>query len=309
LQQLRERFHPLYYARKSAAGRFVIRLIDRPVWLPVPAVSFKVRGRLVTHGLAFAAIGSQEPGSEALALVCIDRLGLESFWDVGANIGYYTWLLKSASPALRAVMFEASPANAELVRTTLHRNQLPGVELIAAGASDCQGNGYLRVDSLAGATSTLDDSAEETFEEQHFGVPSGKIPVSLVTIDNERSRRDRVDLLKIDVEGHEAAVLRGAQQTISSDQPILFVECFHPEHACLEYLERQGYRFIDSDRLTAQVNSGTTNYFGFPRKFHSSIDVLLEQARARMKSRNDRDTTGNRLSTETANSNVGPGAR
>jgi hypothetical protein len=55
LQQLRERFHPLYYARKSAMGRFAIRLADKPVWLSVSGISFKVRGRLVTHGLAFAA--------------------------------------------------------------------------------------------------------------------------------------------------------------------------------------------------------------------------------------------------------------
>jgi FkbM family methyltransferase len=282
LQQLRERFHPLYYARKSAVGRFVIRLVDLPVWLSIPDVGFKVRCRLVTHGLAFAAIGSQEPGSEALALVCIDHLKLASFWDVGANIGYYTWLLKSASLGLRAVMFEASPANAELIRTTLKRNRLPGVELIAAGASDCQGEGYLRVDSLAGATSTLDNSAEQTFEEQHWGIPSGKTAISLVTIDDERSRRTRVDFIKIDVEGHEAAVLRGAQHTISSDQPILFVECFHPEHVCLEHLEREGYRFIDGDRLQAQVDPGTTNYFGFPRRFHSNIDLLLKQARERL---------------------------
>ena len=283
MQQLRERFHPLYYARKSAAGRFVIRLVDLPVWLSIPDVSFKVRGRLVTHGLAFAAIGSQEPGSEALALACIDRLKLQSFWDVGANIGYYTWLLKSASPGLRAVLIEASPANAELVRSTLRRNQLPDVELIAAGASDCQGDGYLRVDSLAGATSTLDQSAEQTFEEQHWGIPSGKTPIPLVTIDDERSRRLSVDFLKIDVEGHEAAVLRGARRTISSDEPILFVECFHPEHACLGYLEREGYRFVDGDRLQAQVDSETTNYFGFPRKFHSNIDLLLKQARERLR--------------------------
>jgi FkbM family methyltransferase len=282
LQQLRERFHPLYYARKSAVGRFVIRLVDLPVWLSIPDVSFKVRGRLVTHGLAFAAIGSQEPGSEALALVCIDRLKLESFWDVGANIGYYTWLLKSASMRLRAVMFEASPANAELIRTTLKRNRLPDVELIAAGASDCKGEGYLRVDSLAGATSTLDNSAEQTFEEQHWGIASGKAAISLVTIDDERLHRLRVDFLKIDVEGHEAAVLGGAQRTIASDQPILFVECFHPEHVCLGNLEREGYRFVDGDRLKAQVDAETTNYFGFPRKFHSNIDLLLKQARERL---------------------------
>jgi FkbM family methyltransferase len=282
LQQLRERFHPLYYARKSTTGRFAIRLVDLPFWLSIPHVKFKVRGRLVTHGLAFAAIGSQEPGSEALALACIDRLKLESFWDVGANIGYYTWLLKSASPGLRAVLFEASPANAELVRATLERNQLPDVELIAAGASDRHGEGYLRVDSLAGATSTLDHSTEQTFEEQHWGIRAGTTPIRLVTIDDERSRRLRVDFLKIDVEGHEAAVLKGAEHTVFSDQPIIFVECFHPEHECLRCLEREGYRFVDGDRLKPQVNTETTNYFGFPRKFHPHIDLLLEHARERL---------------------------
>jgi FkbM family methyltransferase len=284
LRQLRERFHPLFYIRKSSLGRRLIRLFDMPVWLSVPGVHFKVRGRLVTHGLAFSAIGSQEPGSEALALTCVDRLKLESFWDVGANIGYYTWLLKSSSPELRAVLIEASPPNVEFVRKTLSMNRLPDVELIAAGASDSQGYGSLRVDSEAGATSTLDDSAERTFEEEHWGVASERVGISLITIDDERSRRPRIDLLKIDVEGHEASVLRGAQQTISSDQPVLFIECFHPGHTCLQTLETWGYRFVDGDRLTAQVNSQTGNYFGFPQRFHSEIDGLLEKARERLNS-------------------------
>jgi hypothetical protein len=79
----------------------------------------------------------------------------------------------------------------------------------------------------------------------------GTVGISLITIDDERSRRPRVDLLKNDVEGHEAAVLRGAQQSISSAQPVLFIECFHPGHACLQALETRGYRFVDGDRLTA----------------------------------------------------------
>jgi FkbM family methyltransferase len=282
LQQVRERFHPLYYARKSSAGRLAIRLLDRPAWLSVPGVTFKVRGRLVTHGLAFAAVGSQEPGSEALALTCVDHLKLQSFWDVGANIGHYTWLLKSASPRLRAVLFEPSPQNADLVRATLQRNQLPCVELIAAGAGDCNGRGYLRVDSLAGATSTLDHSAEQTFEEQHFGIPAERIPISVVTIDNERARRARADLLKIDVEGFEAAVLRGARRTLAADQPVLFIECFHPGHACLQPLEREGYRFVDGDRLQTHLSPDSANFFGFPRRFHSEIDSLLTKARDRL---------------------------
>jgi FkbM family methyltransferase len=263
-------------------GRSAIRLIDLPVWLSVPGVAFKVRGRLVTHGVAFAAIGSQEPGLEALALTCVDHLQLKSFWDVGANIGHYTWLLKSAAPLLRAVLFEADPQNARLVRETLKKNRLPGVELIAAGAGDCNGNGYLRVDALAGATSTLDPSTKQTFEEQHFGIPAEKISVSVVTIDKERAHRQKVDLLKIDVEGYEAAVLRGARRTIGADQPILFIECFHRGHGCLEALEDEGYRFVDGDRLQSDLGPDSANFFGFPRKLHAEIPTLLSRARARL---------------------------
>jgi FkbM family methyltransferase len=283
LRKLRENFHPLYHLRKSGLGRRSIGLLDFPVWLSLPGVNFKVRGQLLTHGLGFAATGSSEQGSESLALICVDVLNLESFWDVGANIGYYTWLLKSAAPQLRCLLFEASPQNAEFVQSTLDKNRLPNVELVAAGASDRLGEACLRVDSLAGATSTLDESATQTFEEQHFGVSSAKIAIALVTIDSERHRRQRVDFLKIDVEGHEAAVLRGAEQTILSDQPILFVECFHSGHPCLQNLELQGYRFVDSDRLRIEFDSSTANYFGFPRKFHSKIDPLLNQARERLK--------------------------
>ena len=283
LQQLRERFHPLYYMRKSAIGRSAIRLVDKPVWLSIPGVGFKVRGQLVTHGLAFAATGSQEPGSEALALTCVDELKFQSFWDVGANIGHYTWLLKSAAPGLRAVLFEASTRNAELVRRTLQRNQFAEVELLEAGASDCHGIGSLRVDSEAGATSTLDDASEQTFEEEHWGVASERVSIPLVTIDEERVSRAPIDFLKIDVEGHEAAVLRGAQHTITSDQPVVFIECFHPDHICLKTLEAQGYRLVDSDHLKAQVDSSTTNFFGFPEKFHGRVDTLLEKARVRLK--------------------------
>jgi FkbM family methyltransferase len=283
LRTLRDLFHPLYYMRKFAAGRWMIRLADAPAWLSIPGIRFKVRGRLVTHGLAFSAAGSNEPAAEALALTCVDRLQLKSFWDVGANIGFYTWLLKSANPALSAVLIEASPSNADLVRKTLERNQLRDVELIAAGASDCKGFGVLRVDSEAGATSTLDDAAKETFQEQHWGVPSERLAISLITIDEERAGRSCIDFIKIDVEGHEAAVLRGAQKTICADQPVLFVECFHPDRACLKPLEGLGYKFVDGDRLAETSEGPTSNYFGFPTRYHEAIGPVLQAAHERLR--------------------------
>jgi FkbM family methyltransferase len=279
LLTIRKRFHPFYYARRSPLGRSCIRLFDFPVWLSEPQVNFKIRGKLITHGLAFAATGFQEPGSEALALACMQKLDLHSFWDVGANIGHYTWLLKSASPKLEVVLFEALPENARLIDATLKRHNFEDVALVVAGASDHSGEGVFHTDSIAGATSTLEDG-ESTFEERHWGVQPGVLKVVLTTIDEQRLRRNRVDFMKIDVEGHEGSVLRGARQTISSDQPVLLVECGHPGQACLRPLEEEGYKIVDAEELSYELRPGSINYFAFPQRFHSSIDELFRSARA-----------------------------
>jgi hypothetical protein len=86
LRYVREHFHPLFYLRKWPLGSLAIRLLDRPVWLSIPGVNFHVRGKKITHGLAFAATGSQERAPQSLALACASQLKIDAFWDVGANI-------------------------------------------------------------------------------------------------------------------------------------------------------------------------------------------------------------------------------
>jgi FkbM family methyltransferase len=279
LRYVREQFHPLFYLRKWPIGRLAIRILDRPVWLSIPNVNFQVRGKNITHGLAFAATGSQERAPQALALACVSQLKIDAFWDVGANIGYYTWLLKSAAPQLRAVLFEPFEPNCKLIRETLNRNSLPNLEFVAAGASDHSGTGTLFTDGIAGATSSL-ESSTKTFEERHCGVVAGRESIPLISLDEERPRLGAVDFIKIDVEEHEAAVLRGAIQTIARDQPILFIECNHPGKTCLQPLIAElGYRFVDADRLSLELNEGSRDFFCFPKRFQPRVDSLLDQAR------------------------------
>ncbi|HZY73059.1 MAG TPA: FkbM family methyltransferase [Edaphobacter sp.] len=282
VRRVRQQFHPLFYARKSPLGRFAIHILDRPTWLTVHQVSFKVRGRLLTHGLAFAVIGSQEVNQEALAITCMEHLHLHSFWDVGANIGYYTWLMKTVAPEAEAVLVEPLPANVALIRDTIQRNAFPSTTLISAAASDSAGEGVLNADSMAGATSTL-EHAETTFEERHWGVASTPIRISLISIDAIRPHHGPVDFMKIDVEGHEQSVLRGASKTIASDQPVLFIECGHPSHACLDSLASAGYILIDADRLRIASDEPAGNYFCIPARFSSAVDTLLHIAREKAK--------------------------
>lgn len=277
IRKLRQKFHPLFYARKSAIGRTVIRLLDQPAWLTVQGVNFKVRGRLLTHGLAFAVIGSQEENPEALATACMRHLRLCSFWDVGANIGHYTWLMKTLNPEVEAVLFEPLPTNQALIRDTLKRNALQKTTLIPAAVSDGSGDGILNADFMAGATSTLAKGGS-TFEQRHWGKEATQIGVSLVSIDETRQNHGVIDLMKIDVEGHEETVLRGARRTIASDQPLLLIECGHSHHSCLNSLESFGYTILSADHLSTECNGNTLNYLCVPPRFASSIEALLRMA-------------------------------
>lgn len=281
IKEIRNRFHPLFYARKTAWGRAAIRLADGPTWLSVPNIAFKVRGRRLTHGLAFAVTGSQEERPEALARVCMRELKLRSFWDVGANIGYYAWLMKSIAPDAEIVLFEPLPANAALIQATMARHRLSRTTCIPAAASDASGSGILHADQLAGATSSLEEQ-DQTFEELHWKVAASPLKVRLVSLDSIREQHDPVDSIKLDVEGHEQAALRGAGFIIARDQPILFIECCHPGQPCLAPLASLGYRIIDADRLASVPAPGSANWFCFPARWIADIDSLLQKARRQL---------------------------
>ncbi len=231
----------------------------------------------MSHGLSYGMVGSQERNPEALALACLKHFQLRSFWDVGANFGYYSWFLKSAVPDLRIVLIEPLPANAKLIRETIRRNGFAEVHLIEAAASDGCGEGVLHADMFSGSTSTLDH--KKTFEQMHFGVTPKLISIPLVSIDSLRGGHDRVDFMKIDVERLEAACLRGAADTIARDQPILLVECCHPDHQCLSGLQSGGYRILDADNLSVDCSGCATNYLCLPARYESSIDAVLGLAR------------------------------
>ncbi len=242
----------------------------------MPSISFKVRGQLLSHGVAYGLIGPGEENPTSLAMACLRHFQFRSFWDVGANFGYYSWLLKSAAPELEIVLVEPLPINARLIHDTVRRNRFSNVELIEAAASNKPGSGTLYADMLAGLTSSLIKG--ETFEQHHFGIASKAIDVSLTSIDALRRERSPVDFIKIDVEGHEAAVLRGAKETIELDQPVLFIECSHPDHGCLAPLESSGYVIVDADRMSLDCSQLSYNFFCFPNRHVDSIGTILSKS-------------------------------
>jgi FkbM family methyltransferase len=130
--------------------------------------------------------------------------------DVGANIGYYLLLFQqSVGPSGRIICIEPSIENLPELRKNIEMNRFENVVLneVALGAADGE------IGLHAGVNSGIADSSSAA----HI-VPIRRLD-SLVN--------ERVDLLKIDVEGYEGQVLDGARQLIENQRPVIFLE-LHP---------------------------------------------------------------------------------
>ena len=133
----------------------------------------------------------------------------ETAVDAGANIGYMTSLLAlRAGPAGAVHAYEPHPAVfAELAANRgLWSGAIAGVELREAGLSDRAGRGRLvEGPDFAGNRGTARVADDEA-----------GLDVTLTTLDREFPPGRRLALLKADVEGHEAALLAGAERLLAA---------------------------------------------------------------------------------------------
>jgi len=136
-----------------------------------------------------------------------------AFLDVGANLGIYGGV--GARVANRGIAVEPNPG----VAATLARAFGGRIEVVAAALSDRAGTVTLRVPVHDGQPLTSRGTLDAT----------GHGAADHVAVDVPCHRLDDLDLprlgmIKIDVEGHEEAVLAGGFATITRDRPAILVE-------------------------------------------------------------------------------------
>jgi len=144
--------------------------------------------------------------------------------DGGANFGVYTFLFSRLVGAAGEVhAFEPVPLTFRALRDAVRRLRLPNVRLHPVALSDRAGAGEMKSPAQAGGGANLYKSflAEGGKE----GRPGRAFPVRLVTLDDALPPSARpVRFVKIDVEGHELALIRGARRTLEAHRPALLIE-------------------------------------------------------------------------------------
>jgi len=161
------------------------------------------------------------------------------FFDIGANFGYFTLLGGRLVGRGRCIAFEPIPDNGEVIRQHLANNELTNISLEQTALSDRTGLAEFVLEDNS-ATSHLAE-----YEITH-GASSRKsaIKVNTMRLDDYCSRNKIFpNVIKLDVEGAEVLVLKGAQAVLTSARPSLIIST-HSESLKNEVIGLlEGYRY------------------------------------------------------------------
>ena len=137
--------------------------------------------------------------------------------DIGANIGNHTVVM--AKFFARVVSFEPRLILEDCLKKNVEQNGLTNCTLVAAGLADRAGTAPMYLDSAAeGGTTTFVRELAENFQK------SVEAPLYVGDDYLPTLHLDRIDVVKLDVEGMEASVVVGLTKTISAYQPIFMME-------------------------------------------------------------------------------------
>lgn len=158
-------------------------------------------------------------------------------FDVGANSGFFMLWCIAQNSQLRVICFEPHPISAARLRRHVSANAVESrVTLVEAAVGASAGHCTLNISphSSMGFVST---SSHKLFEN------GGNVEVQMTTLDAFAATSQQFpDLLKIDVEGFEIEVLKGAPRCLAAAKYVMLE--FHSEPlrvGCVQLLEEAGF--------------------------------------------------------------------
>ena len=193
----------------------------------------------ISHAhLGSIAFGNLESSVQEAMLRHVPAGGV--FYDVGANLGFFALLgAHMTGPEGRVLAFEPAPDNAAAIRHNAEVNELLNVEVVEKAVAAAGGEGRLQV---------VEDQSWSKLEE--YGPHPGTeqvLDVPVIALDEEISAGalPPPDVVKIDVEGAEIAVLEGMARTLAEHRPAIICELHDTHREFVEHMRGAGYRVVN----------------------------------------------------------------
>lgn len=248
IKLIRGRWHPLWRLRQLSAYRWFQQRCDCTVYTRIPDTGIRVAVKGLRDASWIASPTSLEPEIRSAFSLVLDLLRPSVFWDIGANIGFYSWLVRQHPSVQQVVMFEPDPTNFALITNTIRKNSILNCRPLNVALSDRCGEATFLLDRASGATGSLESTShrENRHSLHHAYQMNETITCKTATIDSLiADGLPTPKLMKIDVEGAEHLVLAGAETCLTKDKPVLIVETSNTE--LVRRLRDTGYRAFHID--------------------------------------------------------------
>jgi len=256
---------------------------------------FRLNVRINDHfvGAAIARDGIYEPAVTAKIRELLEPG--HTFIDIGANIGYFTFMAAALVGVEGSVYaFEPNPDNIDLLELSIIANGFANVHLFPYAVAEVSQS--FKLDAGASSNARIIDFSAEA-------VPGLNMPqiVESVTLDETLADVIKIDMIKLDIEGAEPRAWQGMEEIVRKHRPVILLE-YSPEllrvtshiepASFLDKVADAGYEmFILSSAgetsetpqsrdqiVLAQERTGTTHLdlVAYPKeamRIHSSIQI------------------------------------
>lgn len=188
--------------------------------------------------------------------------------DVGAHVGYFSLVAALANPEAAVHGYEPVPLIFARLQTNQRINQVSNLVVHNQGVSDRSGSAEINIrfpmNNLLSTGSSL---------EALSNAPSSaySTTVQLITLDEAFADR-KVDVIKIDVEGHEPHVLAGARAILERDRPAVLLEVL--QHTPVAEVT-QPFAHLDYTAYWISEEDGTLRPVSESRPTHSRNMLLM----------------------------------
>lgn len=171
--------------------------------------------------------------------------------DVGANVGFFTCMLARTLPSRRVLAIEPTPAALARLRRNIKRNGVADRVAIFSGAAADEG-GQLTMNTVPGREEY--SSLGALLHPSIGQADTTTIAIEARTVDQLVAEHGLVPgFIKIDVEGAEARVLRGAVETLRSHRPVVMAELSDTllrvagssAREVVKFMDGHGYNVVD----------------------------------------------------------------
>jgi FkbM family methyltransferase len=215
-----------------------------------------------------------------------------TFFDIGANVGYYSLLAQKLNPAIAIHSFEPSAGPKYFLRKNCEINGFQDIHIVEKALGNYNGN-----------IEFFEEKNPKYAYQKHHASGIGntantwginnylKYPVELIRLDDYCSQQNiaTIDLIKIDTEGTEDAVFEGGLEIIKKSQPIIICEVLPGkiEEKIQQIIELEfkfeifqfqskTNRLKKITKIVDENKNGETNYFFVPTSKLSLIQPFVD---------------------------------